>query len=140
MRASFEIVSRNQPSYRPRITRIESVPPTLKRIAVFGELVRLYNAPPPRHTAASESHRTSPVYQQPPATATAHLFAGSALSDSSPPLPSSPPRTHPWMEAAPGTPHNSEGDLPAALIPPLAENALRSLRDHRRRRAPRIPR
>ena len=47
MRAGFEIVSRNQPSYRPRITRIE-LSIHVERIAVLGELVRLCNALPAR--------------------------------------------------------------------------------------------
>jgi hypothetical protein len=102
MRASFEIVSRNQPSYRPRITRIESVPPTLKRIAVFGELVRLYNAPPPARTERSQCVRINPVVRRATATASkASLFARS-------PIPEfrrrcRPPRIAPWIPVDPGT-------------------------------------
>ena len=48
MRAGFEIVSGNQPSYRPRITRIE-VSAHAERIAVLGELRRLCNTPPQAH-------------------------------------------------------------------------------------------
>jgi hypothetical protein len=67
MRAGFEIVSRNQPSYRPRITRIE-VSVLDESISVLGELVRLYNAPP-RRTGSLQAHRSRPVDQQLPGDA-----------------------------------------------------------------------
>jgi hypothetical protein len=56
MRAGFEMVSRNQPSYRPRMTRIE-VSVHAGRIAAFGELVRLYRA----HRHAQEAHSALPL-------------------------------------------------------------------------------
>ena len=59
MRAGFEIVFRNQPSYRPCITWIE-VSVHAERIAALGELVRAYKAPATTHRMAQNRSATSP--------------------------------------------------------------------------------
>src|ERR1035441_2821947 len=69
MRAGFEIVFRNQPSYRPRITRIE-VSAHAERIAALGRTGAAIQCPASTHRT-SQFNRTGPVDPRAsPATAT----------------------------------------------------------------------